>query len=147
MTTPLLRFLVVEDYMPFQSFICSTLATRINLQVICQVCDGLEAVHQAKELQPDLILLDIGLPTLDGLEAARQIRKFSKAKIIFLSQESDRAIVREALAMGAWGYVVKARAGTDLLPAIDAVCGGSTFVSDGLSGRKLTEASPDGECN
>lgn len=70
------------------------------------MCDGLEAVHLAKELQPDLILLDIGLPTLNGLEAARQICKFSKAKIIFLSQESDTATVREALALGAWGYVV-----------------------------------------
>jgi DNA-binding NarL/FixJ family response regulator len=130
--------------MPFRSFVCSTLATRTNLQVICQVCDGMEAVHQAKELQPDLILLDIGLPTLDGLEAGRQIRKFSKTKIIFLSQESDTAIVREALAMGAWGYVVKARAVTDLLAAVDAVCGGRTFVSDGLSGQKLTEASPEG---
>src|SRR3954462_10222787 len=123
MTTPLLRFLVVEDYMPFQSFICSTLATRINLQVICQVCDGVEAVHQAKELQPDLILLDIGLRTLDGLEAARQIRKFSKAKIIFLSQESDGDIVRQSMPMAVWVYVVMPPEMTDLLPAIDAVCG------------------------
>jgi DNA-binding NarL/FixJ family response regulator len=143
MTAPLLRFLVVEDYMPFRSFICSTLATRINLQVICEVCDGLEAVHLAKELQPDLILLDIGLPTLNGLEAARQICKFSKAKIIFLSQESDTATVREALALGAWGYVLKGRAVTDLLEAVDAVCGGRTFVSDGLSGQNLTHGNPD----
>jgi DNA-binding NarL/FixJ family response regulator len=93
-----------------------------------------------------LILLDIGLPTLDGMSAAREICKFSKSKIIFMTQESGADLIQEALALGAWGYVLKARASIDLLAALDAVCGGRKFVSDGL-GSKLTTARSDGESN
>lgn len=90
--------------------------------------DGLEAVQKAEELQPDLILLDIGLPTLSGIEAARQMRTLAKlAKILFVSQESSNDIVREALSLGR-GYVVKARAGKELLAAVDAVLLGKQFV-------------------
>jgi DNA-binding NarL/FixJ family response regulator len=127
-----IRVLVVEDSVPFREFTCSTLARRKSLKVICAVSDGLEAVHKAKKLRPDVILLDIGLPSLDGISAARQIIQSSKAKIIFLTQESDADIVQSALALGAPGYVLKARAGVDLLSAIDAVCNGCKFVSHGL---------------
>jgi len=109
------------------------------LLVSGEASDGLEAVHKTKELQPDLILLDIGLPTLDGMSAAREICKLSKSKIIFVTQESGADFVQEALALGAWGYVMKARASTDLLAAVDAVCDGQKFVSDGF-GQKLTAA-------
>jgi DNA-binding NarL/FixJ family response regulator len=145
MGSAVVRVLVAEDFIPFRSFICLTLAARDNLQVICEVSDGLDAVHKTKELRPDLILLDIGLPTLDGMSAARQICKFSKSKITFVTQESDADIVQSALALGARGYVVKARAATDLLTAVDAVCDGRKFVSDGL-GQKLYGKS-DGDCN
>src|SRR3954469_6761632 len=140
MESSLLSVLVAEDFIPFRSLICSILASRVNLQVICEVGDGLEAVQKAKELRPDLILLDIGLPTLDGMSAAREICKFSKSKIIFVTQQSGADVIQEALALGAWGYVVKARASTDLLAALDAVCDGRKFVSDGLSGQNLTVA-------
>jgi DNA-binding NarL/FixJ family response regulator len=116
----LVSVLVVEDFITFRSLICSTLASRVNLQVICEAGDGLEAVQKAKELRPDLILLDIGLPTLDGISAAREICKFAKSKIIFVTQESDADLIQEALALGAWGYVVKARASTDLLHVLTA---------------------------
>ena len=100
------------------------------MQVICEVSDGLEAVHKAEELKPDLILLDIGLPTLNGIEVARQIRKLAPdSKIVFLSQESSSEVVEEALRLGAWGYVLKTRAGSDLLPAVEAVLSGKRFVS------------------
>jgi DNA-binding NarL/FixJ family response regulator len=80
------------------------------------------------ELKPDLILLDIGLPTLNGIEAARQIRKLvPESKIVFLSQESSADVVEEALATGAWGYVVKAKAESQLLAAVDAVILGQRF--------------------
>ena len=75
MDTSSVRVLVVEDWEPFRRFLCSTLAKRPELQIIGEVSDGLEAVHKAEELQPDLILLDIGLPTLNGIGAARRIRK------------------------------------------------------------------------
>jgi DNA-binding NarL/FixJ family response regulator len=146
MGSSLVSVLVVDDFIPFRSFICSTLATRANLRIICEVGDGLEAVQKTKELRPDLILLDIGLPTLDGMSAAREICKFSKSKIIFMTQESGADLIQEALALGAWGYVLKARASIDLLAALDAVCGGRKFVSDGL-GSKLTTARSDGESN
>lgn len=117
-----MRILVVEDFAPFRLFIAETLATTRDLHIICEVADGLEAVQKAAELRPDLILLDIGLPSLNGIEAARQIRKLvPESKIIFLTQESSADVVREALKLGAWGYVVKANAASDLLPALEAV--------------------------
>ncbi len=129
------RVLVVEDFAPFWSFIRSTLAKRPDLQVICEVADGLEAVQKAEVLEPDLVLLDIGLPTLNGIEAARRIRKLvPESKIIFLSQESSPEVVQEALNLGAWGYVVKTRAAIDLLGAVDAALESRRFVSVGLSG-------------
>src|SRR5438309_1320165 len=132
METESIRVLVVEDSLPFRFFTCSTLATRKNLQVICEVSDGLDAVQKAKDLRPDLILLDIGLPSLDGISAARHIVESSNSKIIFLTQESDPEIVQCALALGAAGYVWKARAAADLLAAIDTVCNGGKFVTQAL---------------
>jgi DNA-binding NarL/FixJ family response regulator len=128
------RVFVVEDFAPFSQFICSTLAKRSDIQVIDQVADGLEAVQKAELLAPDLVLLDIGLPTLNGIEAGRQIRKRApESKIIFVSQESSCEVVHEVLDLGAWGYVLKARAASDLLAAVDAVLEGRHFLSVGLS--------------
>jgi len=125
-----MRVLVVEDFAPFWQVIRSTLAERPDVQVICEVADGLEAVQKTELLEPDLVLLDIGLPTLNGIEAARQIRKLApKSKIIFLSQESSPEVVQEALNLGAWGYVVKTRVASDLLAAVDAFLEGRQFVS------------------
>ena len=128
------RILLAEDFVPFRQFVRSTLSQRPNLQVVCEVCDGQEAVQKAVELKPDLILLDIGLPTLNGIEAARQIRKFApESKIVFVSQESSADVVQEALGLGTCGYVVKGQAQSDLLAAVDAVLEGRQFLSGGLS--------------
>jgi len=100
------------------------LQTRPEWQVIGEACDGLEAVQRTKELNPDLVLLDIGMPALDGVEAARRIRQSSpKSKIIFVTQEDDEEIRIGALATGAEAYVVKANALSELLLAIDAALG------------------------
>jgi DNA-binding NarL/FixJ family response regulator len=124
------RVLVVEDFQPFLQFISSTLGKRHDLQVIGEVSDGLEAVQEAVELKPDLIIMDIGLPSLNGIEAAQQIRKLvPESKIIFFSQEYSADVVQGALSLGACGYVVKTSAGTDLLAAVDAVLLGKRFVS------------------
>jgi DNA-binding NarL/FixJ family response regulator len=94
------------------------------------VSDGLDAVRKAWELRPDLILLDIGLPSLNGIEAARQIRTLApESKIIFLTQESSAEVVQEALRLGACGYVKKLKAAKELLAAVDAVISGNQFVS------------------
>jgi DNA-binding NarL/FixJ family response regulator len=131
--TQTLRVLVVDDFKKFRQFVCSTLGKDPRLQVVGEASDGLEAVHKAQELQPDLIVLDLSLPTLNGLEAAQQIRKLApQCKILFLSQEFSAELVQEALRSGAIGYVVKARAAIDLLAAVQSVLQGRQFISDGL---------------
>ncbi|HEY6263569.1 MAG TPA: response regulator transcription factor [Candidatus Acidoferrum sp.] len=122
--------LVVEDFAAFRQFITTTLASMSGLQVIGEVSDGVEAVQKALDLQPDLILLDIGLPSLDGIEAARRIRKLAPvSKIIFVTQESSVDVVQVAADLGANGYVVKAQAGRDLVAAVEAVLSGKSFFS------------------
>jgi DNA-binding NarL/FixJ family response regulator len=137
-----IRVLVAEDYEPFQRFLISQLQSKWGAQVqdIREVSDGLEAVQEAQRLQPDLILLDIGLPTLNGIEAARQIRKLSPAsKIIFVTQEFSADIVREALNIGACGYVVKTDVGEELLPALTAVLRGERFLARRFAGHDFRE--------
>jgi DNA-binding NarL/FixJ family response regulator len=135
------RILLVEDYEPFRLFTRSMFSKTPALQVICEVSDGVEAVRKAEELQPDLILLDIGLPRLNGIEAARQIRKLAPhSKILIVSQESSVDVIEQALSRGAMGYVIKARAARELLAAVDAVREGRKFVSNG-SALKLPTVS------
>jgi len=135
-----IRVLVVDDYKDWRNQVRSLLQARPELQVIYEALDGSEAVQKAEELKPDLILLDIGLPKMNGIEAARQIRQLSPiSKIIFLSQDNSLDVVRVALSTGAHGYVYKARAQSDLLPAIDAALRGKQFVSSMLKGYKFTD--------
>ena len=130
------RILVVEDFVPFRQFVLSTLANMSDLQVIGEVADGLEAVQKCVELQPDLILLDISLPSLNGIKAARQIRRLvPESKVIFLTQESSADVVQEALSLGARGYVVKIKAASELLTAVEAVLMGKMFVT-GSNGNR-----------
>jgi DNA-binding NarL/FixJ family response regulator len=130
----------VDDYEPWRRVVSTTLQKQPTLQVIGEAVDGLEAVQKAQQLQPDLILLDIGLPTLNGIEAARRIRELSpKSKILFLSENRSWDIAEEALRTGAGGYVVKSDAEGELLPAVNAVLGGKRFVSASLAGNDLTD--------
>lgn len=131
--------LVVDDYEPFRRFVCSTLAGRQHLKIVGEASDGLEAVHEAEELKPDLVVLDIGLPTLDGIEVARRIRKLCpECKILFMSQGSSVDVAQEAFNLGALGYVVKAHAGSELLIAVETVCQGGRFISRGLPSHNWT---------
>jgi CheY-like chemotaxis protein len=139
--TSSIRVLVVEDS-EFHNFICSTLRERPELQIVGVVTDGLQALQRADEWQPDLILLDIGLPSLNGIEVARQILKLSpKFKILFVSQESSADVVRAALGTGAHGYVVKIDAGSELLIGVNAVLRGDQFVSRRFAGHDFVGAS------
>jgi DNA-binding NarL/FixJ family response regulator len=129
----IIRVLVADDYETWRRYVYSTLQTRPTYQVIGEVSDGLEAVQKAQELQPDLIVLDIGLPTLNGIEAARQIRtQAPQSKILFLSENRSEDIAREALRSGGSGYVIKSNAASELLPAVEAVLQGKPFLSRGL---------------
>jgi DNA-binding NarL/FixJ family response regulator len=128
------RILVVEDYATWSRFICSTLEQKQELKVVCVASNGLDAIEKAGQLKPDLILLDIGLPELNGIEAARRIRAFApQSKIIFVSENRDRDVIHEALSTGASGYVLKALAARELLSAVEVVLRGGTFVSDHLA--------------
>jgi DNA-binding NarL/FixJ family response regulator len=125
----------VDDHEPFRRHVAKTLHEQPHLRVVGEVEDGLEAVRQAQILQPDLILLDIGLPGLSGIEAARRIGKLApQARIIFLTQESSSDMAREAFRLGAQGYVTKVQAGKELLLAVDTVLQGKQFISNGLDG-------------
>jgi len=135
-----IRVLVVDDYEPWRRFFSSTLQKERELQVIGEASDGLEAVQKAEELQPDLILLDIGLPTLNGIDAARRIRTVSPAsKILFVSENRSAGIAEEALSGGAGGYVLKSDAVGELLPALKAVLDGKRFVGASLAGHGLND--------
>ena len=128
-----IRVLVVDDFQPFQEFVCSTLEKKPQLQVVCRAQDGSEAVRRARELQPDLIVTDVGLPKVHGIEAIRQIREHVPESIVlFVSQNSDADVVQRAFEVGGKGYVLKAQAGHDLLPAVEAVLRGQRFVSRAL---------------
>jgi DNA-binding NarL/FixJ family response regulator len=132
------RIVVVDDYEPWHHVVLTTVHTEKGLQVIGKALDGLEAVQKAGDLQPDLILLDIGLPTLNGIEVARRIRKVSpSSKILFVSASRSADVVRAALSTGANGYVVKSNAASELLFAVKTVLAGKRFVSASLFGRDL----------
>ena len=126
---------MAEDFELFRRFIRSLLQKWPKFQVICETSDGLEAVQRAEELQPDLILLDIGLPNLNGIEAAKRMRQVAPGtKIIFVTQNSDKDVAQAALSTGAQGYVLKTDAGSELFTAVAGVLGGDNFVSSGIKG-------------
>lgn len=136
---PAIRVLVVDDHREWRNLVRLLLQLRPEWQIICEVSDGLEAVQRADELKPDLILLDIGLPKLDGIEAARRIRQLSpNSKVVFLSIENSLDVVKVALGTGYLGYVNKAYAQSELPSAIEAVLRGERFVSSGIESYRLT---------
>jgi DNA-binding NarL/FixJ family response regulator len=128
------RVLVVDDYEPWRRHLCSRLQTSRRWQIVGEVADGLQAVQQAQALRPDLILLDVGLPLLDGIRAARQILAVEpKTRILFLSEHRSWDVARTALETGARGYLVKSDAAAGLLPAMDAVIEDRRFVSPAVA--------------
>lgn len=134
-----IRLLLVDDHEVARRGIRSVLAGNPEIKVVGEAEDGEEAVNSAAELHPEIILLDISLPGISGIEAARSIRKVSpKSRIVFVSQHDSIRIAKDALGDGASGYVVKSDAGRDLLNAIEAVREGRIFVSRTLIARGWT---------
>ena len=134
-----IRILIADDYADWRRQVHLLLQARPEWQVIAEASDGSEVIQKVEELKPDLILLDVGLPKLNGIEAAWRIRQLSpSSKIVFLSQNSDRDFVRAALSTGALGYVCKADAEGELLPAVEAALRGKQFVSSSLKGYEFT---------
>ena len=121
MRESVLRILVADDFEEWRVRVRLLLRARPEWRVICEACDGLQAVQKTEELRPDIILLDIGMPILNGIEAAKRIRRGSPTtRIIFVTQDGDPDVRISALATGADAYVLKANAANELLPAIDA---------------------------
>jgi len=129
-----IRILVVEDFEPFRAFVTSSLEQHPEFEIIGELSDGLEAVGRAAELNPDLVLLDVGLPSLNGIAAARRIREHApQSKILFISGDQASDIVEQALSTGAAGYLVKSDAGRELLVAVAAVLQGKQYLCSSLS--------------
>ena len=138
-----IRILIADDYEGWRRQVCSLFQARPQWHVIAEAADGPAAIQKAEELKPDLIVLDIGLPKLNGIEAARRIRRLSpSSKIVFLSQNNDLDVVQAALDTGALSYVYKKDALSDLLPAVEAVLRGRQFVSSSLKDCEFTGTSP-----
>lgn len=128
------RILIVDDSRAWRRAVCSILQEHLDLVVIGECSDGLDAVQKSEELQPDLVLLDIGLPNLNGLEAARQIRQVAPAsRILFLSSYHWPEMLHEAISIGALGFVVKLKASRELVPAIRTVLCDERFIGTGFS--------------
>jgi len=131
-----IRLLLVDDHELARRGIRSALSGTPDIDIVGETADGEEAVNRADELHPDIVLLDISLPGISGFDAARSIRKVSpESRIIFVSQHDSITIAKDALNVGAFGYVVKSDAGRDLLAAIKAAQEGRTFVSRTLVAR------------
>ncbi|MFY9802882.1 MAG: response regulator transcription factor [Candidatus Acidiferrales bacterium] len=127
---------MAEDFAAWRHFVLEKLQENPHLRVVGVATDGLAAVQKAEGLRPDLIVLAIGLPQLNGIEVAKQIRKCApECKIIFLTLETSADMVQLALGLGAQGFVSKVSAESDLLAAVDAVTSGKKFVSQNLGER------------
>jgi DNA-binding NarL/FixJ family response regulator len=114
-----LRVLVVDDSEVVRRGICQILLSQTDMQVICEAADGADGVRKALEHEPDVVLMDITMPVMNGFEATRHIRQeLPSALILMVSQFDSAPFAREAVAAGASGYVVKSNAASDLIPAL-----------------------------
>ena len=137
------RILIADDYKDWRRVVRLLFQARPEWQIIAEASDGSEAVQKAEELKPDLILLDIGLPKLNGIEAALQIKQLSpSSKIIFVSLYNSQDVVQTALATGARGYVHKTDANGELSSAVEAALRGRQYVSSGAKKDSIVTESP-----
>ena len=136
------RVLVVEDHKWWLHYISSALERASQWDVVGAVSDGIEAVQKARELKPDLILLDIGLPSLDGIQVARRVlAEDPDARILFVTEQHSLEIAEVALETGARGFVVKSDAGRELTLAMETIVEGGRFLSGRLAGRAVETSS------
>jgi DNA-binding NarL/FixJ family response regulator len=119
MSTRTLRVLVVDDHEIVRRNICQLLVSQADIEVICEAANGQEAVLRAREHRPDLVLMDVTMPTMNGLEHARIIKQeLPSIRVLMVSQHDSPQFMREALAVGASGYIAKSAVGRDLIPQL-----------------------------
>jgi DNA-binding NarL/FixJ family response regulator len=129
-----IRVLLADDHKLIRAGLRLVVDQRPDLSVVGEADDGRQAVELAKSLKPDVVVMDIGMPNLNGIEAARQIREIRPdAAVVMLSMHSDEGYVLRALAAGARAYLLKDSATTDLVQAIHAVAEGKSFFSPAVS--------------
>jgi DNA-binding NarL/FixJ family response regulator len=121
MAASVLRLLVVDDFEPWRRFVRTMIQGIPDAVIVGEASDGREAIEKARKLRPDLVLLDIGLPFMNGIEVAREIGKISpESSIVFLTENPSSDVMEECFSAGASRYVVKSSAANDLIPAIKA---------------------------
>jgi DNA-binding NarL/FixJ family response regulator len=131
------RILMAEDTDLWREFVSTMLRNEPSFEIICEVLDGRKAIQMAERLQPTITLLDVGLPQINGIDAAGQIRNLApKTRIVFLSEQRDVEIIQAALDVGC-AYVLKSDAAKDLVPAIHSAIVGEAFISRQLAGLGL----------
>jgi DNA-binding NarL/FixJ family response regulator len=127
------RVLLADDHEEFLAVEVQLLELEPEFEVVRTARDGREALEQAARLSPDVLILDITMSKMDGIETARRLRAAgSGSKIVFLSVHGDPDYVRAGLAAGATGYVVKSRLASDLVPALREALAGRSFVSPSI---------------
>jgi DNA-binding NarL/FixJ family response regulator len=123
-----LRILIVDDHESVRKGVCTILTSRLDIEVCGEAANGREAIEKAKELKPDVIILDVTMPILGGVEAAREIQKIlPEARILLFSMHDSKQLLEEAKKLGVHGYVVKTQASEVLLKAVDALFRNQTF--------------------
>jgi DNA-binding NarL/FixJ family response regulator len=131
---PALRLLLADDHEIVRQGLRSILATLRDCEVVGEAADGRQAVAMAKELNPDVVILDIGMPSLNGLEAARQILKVRpQTKVLILTMHESDSVIREVLDAGARGYILKTDAGRDLVTAVESLRRNKAFFTSRVS--------------
>jgi DNA-binding NarL/FixJ family response regulator len=150
----LLRILIADDHEVARQGIRSLLENHAGWEVCGEARDGREAVEFASQLKPDVLLLDIGMPNLNGLDAARQILTIiPEARILILTIHDSEQVVREVLAAGARGFLLKSDAGRDLVAAVEALQNRKTFFTSKVAQMMLNgylrphgESDASGQC-
>ncbi|MBI2857821.1 MAG: response regulator transcription factor [Chloroflexi bacterium] len=124
-----IRILIVDDHAIMRDGIRALLSLHSDVEIVGEASEGKEAIEKATELLPDVVVMDIGMPEMDGLEATRRIMKKSpKTKVLVLTQHDNREYVLSAIKAGATGYVPKRALGTELVSAIRTVQNGDSFL-------------------
>ncbi len=129
-----LRILLADDHTVVRQGLRKVLEARPEWEVVAEAGDGRDAVRQAEESKPDIAIVDVAMPLLNGIEAVRQIaRKVPATRVLVLSMHADEAYVTQMLRAGAAGYLLKDSADVDLLQAVDAVSAGKSFFSPAIA--------------
>ena len=147
-----LRLLVADDHDVVRTGVRTLLEEQPGWEVTAEAANGREAVEKARRFQPDVTILDLSMPELSGLEAAREILKSVRTKVLILTMHDSDLLIRQTLEAGAQGYLLKSDAGRDLVSAVDALCRNKTFftpkvaqmVLEGYLRRASTQNGDDG---